>query len=242
MVKINIDTQQRIKTIGLFFIQGYKLIMATLLAVFVPQRCPESPSNECSIIDNFTSLTAYNTAVLIFNFATLLFFIIYYIFEYYRENWCIEYLDIDKNKADIFLKEEIKDYPNILSRLLKLNKLYFIFSVILLSSNFINFVLSGVLVYNYYYLDYKSITVFATYLILIGDKLLSSIFISRNSFTNCIAESAYMTEPVVFNRIDTDYRINKYDISNESIETTIQEITEKKEIELNEISVNEKQE
>jgi hypothetical protein len=51
------DNKQRIKSFLLFILEFFKVLMATLLAVFVPQNCPESLNGECTMSDNFTDLT-----------------------------------------------------------------------------------------------------------------------------------------------------------------------------------------
>ena len=155
MVKISSDTKQKFKSIINLFSQGYKVLMASLLSVFVPQQCPviqddlssSSSSDfidnithgECSMKENFMDLIPYNVGVLIINFITLGLFIGFYILEFYRENWLINYLDTDINKSYNNLKTEIEEYPEYKKKLIKLNKQYYIYSYVLLVFNIINF-------------------------------------------------------------------------------------------------------
>lgn len=203
---ISDDNMQRIQSWISIGANGYKVLMASLLAVFVPQKCPESAANECTMKDNFTDLTGFNVAVLIVNFCTLAIFLVFYGIEYYRENWCIEYLDYDENKAFNALHTEIEAYPQLKEKLTGINQLYYKMAITAMIFNAVNFVMSSVLVYGFYYLDYKSVTVMITYLILIADKLVFSLNISKKSYEEVVPNSAYRTGPVVYNTIDVDHR------------------------------------
>ena len=87
-----------------------------------------------------------------------------------------------------------------------LNNNYYKMSIAIVTFNIINFILSSVLIYVYYYLDYRSITVLITNFILIIDKLINCFNVSNKSVEEMLPISAYMTTPVVFNTIDNDYK------------------------------------
>lgn len=200
------DQKQTLKSIVIMLSESFKVLMATLLSIFVPQRCDNQPDNLCTMMDNFTNLTKYNTAVIVFNFLTLGGFIGLYVVEYIRENWCIQYLDIDNNLANTNLKTEIELYPEYKERLITLNNNYNNISIAIVVSNIINFILSAVLIYGYYYLDYRSITVLITNFILIIDKLINCFNVSNKAVEEMLPISAYMTTPIVFNIIDNDHK------------------------------------
>lgn len=203
---ISDDTRQRLQSVVTLLSTGYKMLMAGMLSLFVPQKCTESVNNECTLQDNFTDLTPYNTAVLAINFVTLASYLIFYSVEYYRENWCIEYLDFDESKPLNGLSNDLENYPELKAKLIQVNQAYFYTSIGVMGMSAVNFVLSSVLVFHYYYLDYKSISVMITYAILIADKLASSWTNSRKSFEECIPYSAYRTGPVVYNMVDIDHQ------------------------------------
>jgi hypothetical protein len=205
-MKLTDDQSQTLKSIIILLSESFKVLMATLLSIVVPQRCDNQPDKLCTMMDNFTNLTNYNTAVTVFNFLTLGGFIGLYVVEYMRENWCIEYLDIDNNVANTNLKTEIEKYPEYKERMITLNSNYNKISIAIVTSNIINFILSGVLIYGYYYLDYRSITVLITNFILIIDKLINCFNVSNKAVEEMLPISAYMTTPVVFNTIDNDYK------------------------------------
>jgi hypothetical protein len=204
------DTQQRIKATLILCYTGIRTILATLLSIFVNQLCPDIDGTykECTITDNLTNLTNFNLSVVIFNFATLIFFIGFYILEFYRENVCIKYLDIDDNLPNINLKKEIEEYPKIENKLNKLNKHYRNFSYVLLFMNIVNFILSFILI-NQYYGGYKTIISILTNIFLIVDKIYTAIYISRKSVLEILPYSAYMKDYIIFNTIDKQYKQHK---------------------------------
>lgn len=206
------DQKQTLKSIVILLSESFKVLMATLLSIVVPQSCDNQPDKLCTMMDNFTNLTPYNTAVTVFNFLTLGGFIGLYVVEYMRENWCIVYLDIDNNLANTNLKTEMNLYPEYKEHMITLNNNYNKMSIAIVTANIINFILSGVLIYGYYYLDYRSITVLITNFILIIDKLINCFNVSNKSVDEMIPISAYMSTPVVFNTIDSDYKHKKNDI------------------------------
>lgn len=198
------DTKQRLQSVVMIFATGYKMLMASMLAIFVPQKCGES--KECSLSDNFTDLTRFNTVVLVFNFITLTSYLVFYGIEYYRENWCIEYLDFDESKPMNGLAQDLDPYPELKTQLVRVNRAYFFTTILVIGSSIVNFVLSCVLVYHFYYLDYKSVSVMIAYAVMIADKLYSSLDNSQRSYQECLPYSAYRFGPVVYNVVDADYR------------------------------------
>ena len=86
----NQDTQQTINMMLTCTFEFYRVIMSTLLTLFVPQSCGGAP---CSISDKMAPTDSYGTFALVSNFITLGLFCIMYFIETKRE-WClINYLD-----------------------------------------------------------------------------------------------------------------------------------------------------
>ena len=52
-MKINNDSKEQIKSIGLFFLQFYKILMGTMLTLFVPQKCYYDYDSSCNSDNNF---------------------------------------------------------------------------------------------------------------------------------------------------------------------------------------------
>lgn len=210
---INDDIKQRIESIILFFANGFRLVMATLLAFFVKRNCND---HECSLYESITMKSKFNLGVIIFNFITLFIFICTYIYEIHREHIYIYYLDIDNKITDDNLENEIKDdkYFEIEQKITQTNTTYYYLNGVMLLMHVINIVLSFILVMQYY-AGYTTLISMITYVILLGDKMYSSIKIAHVSYFYMTPCSAFMTRFVVYNTIDKKFKKNK---RNEPIE------------------------
>jgi len=227
MCNISDDTKQRLKaTIG-FGTESFKVLMAAMLSLFVPQKCPNQSDGLCTLHDNLIDLTPFNIAVVVINFTTLAGFITLYIVEYIRENWCIEWLDVDPSKPNNNLDKEIEQYPQIKENMNRLNRKYYIVAWIMVAMNILNFIVSSILIYGYYYLDYRSVTVLITNVLLIVDKLATCFSIATRSITEEVPVSAYMNVPVVFNTVDKDH---KEQSSGQNVEMVDRRETKKEEL------------
>ena len=185
-------------------------MLATLLTIFVYQLCPrpDGTLKDCTFKDNFINLTQLNLIAVIFNFITLGTFIGFYILEYYRENKCIKYLDIDESLPTNNLKNEIIMYPKIEKKLNKLNIHYRNYSFIMFIFNIVNIILSGIIIYQYFG-GYKSIIGMLSEVFLIVDKLYNSINIAYKSVKEILPYSAYMKDYIIFNTVDSKYKQKK---------------------------------
>lgn len=199
MFEISEDLKEKIITICLFFIEGFRIVIASMLCLFIPQNCN---SNICSLSEILFNIDNFKLVILILNCITLLSFVGMYILEYYREFWTIENLDIDESKSIHNLKNVIDEYPTIKQKLIDLNQHYYTYSIIMVLIYGINFILSSVYILGYNYLDYKTTFNLITNLYLVADKLYTNIVISNQSKTDIIAYSAYMKTPVAYNTID----------------------------------------
>lgn len=206
MFSLSEDQRQGILTTLSYVTELFKLTMGCLLAVFVPQRCPERSDQICTFRDNFVDLIPYNQFALAMNFITLAGLIGFYTVEYKRETWCIKYLDQDREKPDEHLKGEITQYPEYYERLMLYNRLYYRGSLLSVSLAIINLVCSSVLTMYLYYLDYRSVTTVFTNSLLILEKLYHSYEIASQSQADLSAVSAYLVVPLLYNTIDDDYR------------------------------------
>ena len=202
-MKVTADTQQRIKTVLSMCLEFYKVLMGTFLVVFVPQQCNDQI---CSMSENFYNGSTLNYVGNISNIVTFTSIGTLYFIEFKRENWCIEYLDIDDEKSSNNLDEEIELYPKFKKEMAVLNKKYIISIYVALCAMTINFILSGVTVYQSY-AGSNSITTFLSFFMLVFIKLYSSWNVAALSIKDERANSAYMKEPKTYNTIDSDYRI-----------------------------------
>ena len=207
-MKVTADTQQRIKTVLSMCLEFYKVLMGTFLVVFVPQQCNDQI---CSMSENFYNGSTLNYVGNISNIVTFTSIGTLYFIEFKRENWCIEYLDIDDEKSSNNLDEEIELYPKFKQEMAVLNKKYIISIYVALCAMTINFILSGVTVYQSY-AGSNSITTFLSFFMLVFIKLYSSWNVAALSIKDERANSAYMKEPKTYNTIDADYRIRDVEI------------------------------
>ena len=201
-MKIDIDTKERFKTIFIFLLQSYKVLMGSMLVIFVPQLCDDN--KVCSITDNFYKTGSLHRGSLGVNFLSTLAFTICYVIELQRENWCIEYLDIDDNFGDNNLPLVLKDNPTLETALHKINDRYYYSAQVTAIIYMVNLIVSSVSIYQHS-TGSPTYTAYLSFVILILMKLYNAVFISRNSKSNNMALSAYMTELQSFNVMDKDY-------------------------------------
>ena len=195
------DKEQMIKVYFLFIIEIFKVAMASFLALSVVQNCE---GNVCSYDQNVKRNSGYGKFVIAINVINVIGFAILYFFEFNREMFLIEYLDIDKRKGDYHLPKVLDEYSDIKKRLKRYNKTYFLCTKTILLLTSINWILSGILVIGSYY-SFKTITSFATNILLVITKLSDSHSVSKESHHYNYGLSAYIKEYTSFNVIDKDH-------------------------------------
>ena len=213
-MKVDVDTKQRIMTAIFMILEFYKIVMGTFLIVFVPQKCDEKI---CTMTQNFFNNKLLNTVGNASNFITFSSVLTLYVLEYQRENWCIQYLDIDDEKSTNNLDTEIEAYPKYKIKMNKLNKNYLRSVYISTFLMIVNFIISGITVYQSY-AGTNSITSFVSFFMLVSMKLYSALTVGRLSLKNERANSAYLKEPKTYNTIDVDYRIENVQSGEEKID------------------------
>ena len=209
-MQINQDLKQRIKIGFKFVLYSYKLLMACMLSIFVPQRC--SNGEACSLNSSLGNLVdtddSYKKATITINIITFLMYAFTFIIQVKRENTMIKYLDIDKDKPDNNLPNIIDDYPLIKEKITKANQLYFKSYCALLCVILINIFTSMKLLFIDNYLDSTTTTVFLTNMILISDRLYDCFSVIILQKKKGIVQSVYLREYKSFNVIDPEM-INK---------------------------------
>ena len=208
---ISQDLTQRIKVGAIFLLQIYKVTTGTMLSLFVPQACSTSDGSSseddvriCTLQENFENADGYHKMVLYWNMFSMFTFFTYYLVELRREEWAIQYLDIDNNKPDNSLKEIIKTEPALDKRMDRLNLLYYRTLMFNCGTYGINLGLSAKLVKDGYHSS-STLSCFASFALLVLMKLYNSLEVARQSVKNDKMTSAYMSEFVSFNVLDEDY-------------------------------------
>ena len=202
-MKVDNDTKERLKVLLIFMLQSYKVVMGSMLTLFVPQLCDNG--GVCSLVDNVTKEGHLHRASLGINFLSMISFLACYYIELQRENWCIKYLDISDDHGDNNLPLLLKDMPELEVELHKINDKYYYSSHITAGLYVLNLIISTISIYEHS-AGAATVTSYISFVILVLFKLNNAIAISKDSKNNNMALSAYMTELQSFNVLDEDYK------------------------------------
>jgi len=226
-MKVSNDFKERLKIGALWMFQSYKVIMGSLLILFVPQKCEElidtSSSNSisnneyesvvCSVSDNLHKTDdMFHNVTLGFNFLCVGLFLITYVVELRREHWCVKNLDINHDYPDNHLDDIIDQKPELKAELYKRNNRYFKITSVTSSIYMINLILSSIIIYDNY-IGVQAVTSYTSYVALILLKIYNSLFISYTSLKHEKALSGYITEFSSFNVFDEDIEENETNIN-----------------------------
>lgn len=196
-MKIHEDTKQKLQSRCIFLLEFYKVLMGSLLILFVPQKCGD---HICSFED---SVRREIPAVAI-NVISCIYMLYLYTIEIKRENWCIKYLDIDPNKANNNLDKEIEDYPVFKKQMFNINKKYKNNSIGCITLYSVNMSVSLVYIIKHW-AGTIALAPLISYIILVVGKLYNTYFISSASITEERAYSSYLTISKTYNTIDSDF-------------------------------------
>ncbi len=199
-MKIDADTKQRLTTASIFLIELAKVSMGSFLVVFVPRECNQG---DCSVIESISDLEISHLIALVINGICFLSFVILYIVEVQRENFCIEFLDIDESKSENYLDDQIESYPMIKKNMKQHNVRYrfmSIFTIIIFSLN----VISSLIDISNTNTD-DTYSPLLSFILLLSQKLYSAYETSSLAIKHEKALSAYMKKPTCYNIIDNDY-------------------------------------
>ena len=210
------DIVQRIKVGGIFVLQFYKVLTGTLLTLFVPQACyseitdgsEERTLQICTLTQNYENNEVYHRVTLYWNFFSFLLFIMCYIFELRREHWAIKFLDINNDIPDNALKDKIVEEPQLDKKMDQLNKFYYHSLLLTSGVYFINVgLMIKILITEYH--SVSTLSCFVSFVLLVMMKLYNSLSVGYQSVKNDKMMSAFMSEFVSFNVLDSDYLANK---------------------------------
>jgi hypothetical protein len=201
-------------------IECYKVFIACLFSIFVPQYCPETGST-CTLKENFSNLDRFNEFVIVFNFINLGLFIYLYYCQNSRETYFITHLEANKNIADNGLKTSLKEKTHtanevssrpsvrerIMDRVVSHNTHFYKMVKFTMAVFYINVVFSSILVFYYFYDGFRSVTVLVTNVLLVSQKLYQTLSISSTScnLETPMALSTTLLEPVSYNDVDKKY-------------------------------------
>jgi len=227
----NQDNNQKINVTISVALELYRVLVSSLLILFVPQNCGDG--NLCTMTENMNPDSNLYTTGLFFNFATLFVFIAMYYFEVKRENKLITYLDVNKTIAtdNESVGKELEHLPlEKRNNILLFDKYYQKTAYVAMGMFVINSVISGVVVYNYS-LGNQTTTTIITNILFMTSKL-GDVYVTVNTEQN-IFYSAYLKGKIQYNGVDPDKlkkltnQIEMVDINIESLTTTpVKEVNE----------------
>ena len=201
----NQDFKQRFYMITVVSLELYRMLVSTLLILFVPQNCYD---HLCSINENLIWEYPLYDIGLTFNFITLFAFVILYGIEIIRENRMISYLEVNPenpldNKSLITIFEKLsKKYQE---KIYSIDSIYQKTSYICIFIFIINTILSGIVIYDYNY-DNQTTTTFITNVLFMTNKIYYRYYIANTD--KSIFYSAYMQNFVQYNDIDPKIKID----------------------------------
>jgi hypothetical protein len=204
---VSTDTKELLTSYALSFVEGYKVLLACLLSVFVPQYCPETGTT-CTLSDNFSNLSAFNEAVVVINFLCLGMFVYLSVLQSRRETYLITHLDATPTQAVTAFAANLARYPKILRRVQEHNAKLYTLVRYTICAFIVNAVSSAILVTVMYYDGFRTATTLIANILLVAQKLygLFDILHRCRASAECpLALSAYQITPVGYNVVDEDY-------------------------------------
>jgi hypothetical protein len=229
-MKVSQNVYQKVMIFALMGLDIYRILIGSFFSIFVPQRCDVKnnligsnstivemkSSHTCELKENISDLTSYNWFVLGLNAFTALSIAIAFIWEFKRENWMVNHLDVNPEKPDNNLDDEldmkneenksIPKYESMKASLLKKNKIYYYLFLTVAITATLNFGFSLALMIMYYD-GFKTMTTFFTNALLIFMRVQKSLSIAKTCEKDLKAQSVFLSEPVSFNSIDEKYRV-----------------------------------
>jgi hypothetical protein len=229
-MKVSQNVYQKLMIFILMGLDIYRILIGSFFSIFVPQRCDvkvntnsnssyvesSTVSHTCELKENISDLSSFNWFVLGLNAFTALSIAIAFIWEFKRETWMVNHLDVNPEKPDNNLDDElsvknesgapIQKYESMKASLLKKNKIYYYLFLTVAFSAMLNFGFSLALMILYYD-GFKTMTTFFTNALLIFMRVQKSLSIAKTCEKELKAQSVFLLEPVAFNTIDEKYRV-----------------------------------
>lgn len=194
----NQNTKQKINVITNFLTEILSITISSLAFWFIPQN------NEYTytIIFNIQSLEWYLLLVINMNIiSTMSFYILYYI-EIKREFWLINNFDYSRKYDSLHLNKYKKEYPDIFSKLEKINWQYYMIYYINRIFLYSNIIFSTTIIIYVNKLNYKTITSLFTNFSICYSKINKGLDIAKESIHQNIGYAYYNSLYLSFNRID----------------------------------------
>jgi hypothetical protein len=208
MITLSQDDKQKLNVLLSVLLEMYRVMVSTLLILFVPQRCND---HVCSMSENMVWQGPKYNAGIVVNFLTTASFVGMYYFETKRENKLIAYLEVNESSAfdDATVKKNLTKLSEGRQKLIfYFDKRYQQVGYFAMFMFVFNTILSGFVVYDYY-LDNQTTSTFITNILFMLTKLAdvySIVHTERNIFY-----SAYMKEKLQYNDVDPNKVMTLHD-------------------------------
>ena len=224
-MKVSQNVYQKAMIFALMGLDIYRILIGSFFSIFVPQRCDVKvnfnstiveSSHTCELKENISDLTSFNWFVLGLNAFTAFSIAIAFVWEFKRETWMVNHLDVDPEKPDNNLDDEldmkneenkfIEVYQSMKQALLWKNRIYYYLFLTVGITAMLNFGFSLALMILYYD-GFKTMTTFSTNALLIFMRVQKSLSIAKTCEKELKAQSVFLSEPTAFNTIDEKYRV-----------------------------------
>ena len=176
-MNIDEDVKQRIKVVGIFFLQSYKILTGTMLSLFIPQSCGDKM---CTLTENYNNAEVYHKSLFYCNCFSMFLFICSYLIELRREEWCVKYLDIDNDYPDNCLKEIIRKEKKLDNYMDKVNNIYYNTILVTTGVYAINLGMTIKMIKDNYHSN-STLSCFASFSLLVMMKLYNSLNVAYQS-------------------------------------------------------------
>ena len=195
----NQDFQQKLSMSLNVTLELYRMMISSLLILFVPQKCGD---HICSLTENLQSPTHQYFISLVMNYITMGSLLIMYICEIRREEKLIKVLEVNNtistDNDSVGKRLEILDLKKR-EKLFRIDEYYQYTSYFAMMIYIINIILSGIIIQGYS-LGNQTMMVYLTNILFMVNKF-SNVYIIINTDKN-IFFSAYLNTKVQFNDID----------------------------------------
>lgn len=202
----NTWTKEVMSTVCTTLLEGVKVAMATLLSIFVPQYCEETGTT-CTLKENFSNLSTFNEAVIVWNFITLGLFCALSYVQTKRETYFISHLDENLEQPYNSFMKNCRSYPKIVHRVKQHNDNLYLWSYLVVVAFTVNIIISSILVFHYFYDGFRTATTLLANVLLVSNKLYSywDVCIKCRQ-SRMLALSTVKMIPASFNCIDGEYK------------------------------------
>jgi hypothetical protein len=203
------DFTQRLSMIFVVLLELYRVLVSSLLIVFVPQKCDD---HLCSLTENLESRFVLYLTALSFNFLTLAVFGTMYAFEIWREHLLIEYLEVNPKtpNRNSFVEMALQSLSEKKkAKIFNIVRWYKRIGACAIVMYVVNAILSAVVI-SHYVLGNQTITSYVTNVLFMVQKFID-VYYTISSEPNVFL-SAYLRAKVQFNDVDPEYRGRSMDI------------------------------